>query len=166
MLSQTGKISVTVMTIPVTNRRHLLKSIGIALVCQVLPATAQAVVQPPRGSTLRKDILDGVRSVFEVETNGEVEFVVRRLNVLSGWAFGDVTLQRPGGRPIDWKRTKFAEAHADGAFDPAGSFFLARRTNQGWRVITFAVGPTDIAWDTWDKEYGAPRAVFDRGTLN
>ncbi len=143
-----------------TRRRFLQLAASFGLMSH--PAFAQGISEPPRGSALRKDVLDGARPVFEAETNGEVEFVVRRLNVLGSWAFGDVTLQRPGGRPIDWKRTKYAEAQADGAFDPAGSFFLARRTNQGWRVVTFAVGPTDVAWDTWDKEFGVPRALFNR----
>lgn len=143
-------------------RREVLFLLGGALAA-ASPAGAQGVMQPPRGSQVRKDVLDAARPIFESETGGPIEFVVRHLNVAGDWAFGDVGLQRPGGRPIDWRRTKFGEAEADGAFDPAGSFFLARRTNQGWRVLDYAVGPTDIAWDGWDKTYGAPRALFNRG---
>ncbi len=144
------------------NRRHfLILSGGVPLL--IVTARGQGISPAPRGSVLRKAILDSARPIFQAETNGDIEFVVRRLNLSGDWAFGDVTLQRPGGRAIDWRRTKYAEANATGAFDPAGSFFLARRTGQTWRILAAAVGPTDIAWDGWDKQYGAPRALFDRG---
>jgi len=52
---------------------------------------------------------DAARPAFAAETGGPVEFRVRRLAVLGDWAFGDVSLQRPGGQPIDWMVTKFAQ---------------------------------------------------------
>lgn len=86
-------------------------------------ATAQSAIQPARGSTLRAELLDAARSTFEMETNGPIEFVVRRLNVLGGWAFGDVRLRRPENGQIDWRKTKYAADFAGGMFDPGGSFF-------------------------------------------
>ena len=123
---------------------------------------AQQIVHPERGSALRVDLLDAARPVFARETNGQVEFVVRQLNVMNNWAFGDVRLQRPGGTPIDWTRTKYAEDLKAGMFDPSGSFFLARRTAAGWTVLQYATGPTDIAWDSWRLDYHLPNALFER----
>ena len=29
-----------------------------------------------------------------------------------------------------------------------------------WQVVTYALGPTDVAWEGWDKEYHAPPGIF------
>jgi hypothetical protein len=125
-------------------------------------APAQQVIQAERGSALRAELLDAARPVFARDTDGPVEFVVRQLNVMGGWAFGEVRLQRPGGATIDWTRTKYAEEFKAGMFDPGGSFFLARRTSAGWTVLEFATGPTDIAWDSWRLDYHLPNTLFAR----
>ena len=75
---------------------RLVATLIVFLAATISPAQAQ-IFQPKPGTPLRSEILDAVRPVFETETNGPIEFVVRRLNVLGDWAFGDVTLQRPGG---------------------------------------------------------------------
>ena len=85
----------------------------VLLIVGVAYAGAQSVT-PPQGSGFCKELLDTVRPVFEKETEGPVEFVVHRLNVMNGWSFGDVFLQRPGGRRIDWSRTKYAEDEKNG----------------------------------------------------
>ena len=125
-------------------------------------AAAQSVTQPPQGSRLRKELLDAARPVFERETEGPVEFVVHRLNVMDGWAFGDVSLQRPGGGRINWSKTKFAEAEKYGAFDPGGSFFLLKHSGSNWTVVEFATGPTDVAWDSWRQDRQLPGQLFER----
>ena len=103
--------------------RKLVLSL-VLLIFGFASAVAQSVTQPPQGTRLRKELLDAARPVFEKETEGPVEFVVHRLNVMDGWAFGDVFLQRPGGRKIDWSKTKYAEEERNGAFDSGGCFFL------------------------------------------
>ncbi|MFA5899672.1 MAG: hypothetical protein WC829_11220 [Hyphomicrobium sp.] len=133
----------------------------IVFAATILPALAQSF-QPQPGTPLRREILDAVRPVFEAETNGPVEFVVRRLNVLGDWAFGDVTLQRPGGHSIDWNATKYAADFAEGSFDPGGSFFLMSRSAKRWNVIEFSTGPTDVIWDGWRTDYKLPSTLFQR----
>ena len=126
------------------------------------PVAAQSAFQPPKGSQIRAQVLDAVRPVFETETNGPIEMVVRRLNVLGEWAFGDVRLQRPGGGQIDWRKTKYADDFAAGMFDPGGSFFLLRRTGSVWRVMEYATGPTDVIWDGWRTDHKLPQKLFER----
>jgi hypothetical protein len=125
-------------------------------------AGSHRIVQPERGSGLRAELLNAARTVFETETGGSIEFQVKRLSVMGDWAFGEVRLQRPGGRAIDWKRTKYAEDFEAGMFDPDGSFFLLRRTSAGWTVLEFATGPTDIAWDSWRLDHRLPLALFQQ----
>jgi hypothetical protein len=141
--------------------RKLILSL-VLLILGVAGATAQSVTQPPQGSRLRKELLDAARPVFERETDGPVEFVVHRLNVMGEWAFGDVFLQRPGGGRIVWSKTKFAEAEKYGAFDPGGSFFLLKQSGSNWTVVEFATGPTDVAWDSWRQDRHLPGQLFER----
>jgi|ERR1043165_636132 hypothetical protein len=125
-------------------------------------AKAEAVFQPERDSPIRAQLLDAVRPLFEKETNGPIMMVVRRLNLWSDWAFGDVHLQRPRGRQVDWRKTKYADDFAGGMFDPAGSFFLLRRTRSKWKVIEFSTGPTDVVWDGWRIDHHLPNQLFER----
>jgi Domain of unknown function (DUF4431) len=126
------------------------------------PSALQRIVQPKRGSALRAALLDTARPIFEGETDGPIEFVVKHLNVMGDWAFGEVRLQRPGGVPIDWRRTQYGEDYQAGMFDPGGSFFLLHQTSAGWEVAEYAAGPTDVAWDGWRQDYGLPMALFQR----
>lgn len=113
-------------------------------------------------AALRKEVLDAARIIFQSDTGGAIEFVLRRLNVSGDWAFGDVTLQRPGGVAINWARTKYAADLAQGAFDPAASFFLLHRNNGGWTVVEHATGPTDAPWFEWQKAHKLPASLFER----
>lgn len=142
--------------------RALFLSLCIMLLAIASEAPAQQIIQPERGSALRAELLDAARPVFARDIGGQVEFVVQQLNVMGNWAFGEVRLQRPGGTPIDWKKTKYAEDFEAGMFDPGGSFFLARKAAAGWTVLEFASGPTDIAWDSWRQEFHLPNTLFAR----
>ena len=144
-----------------TSMRKLVLSL-VLLILGFASAVAQSVTQPPQGSPFRKELLDAARPVFEKESEGPVEFVVHRLNVMDRWAFGDVLLQRPGGRKIDWSKTKYAEDEKNGAFDSGGSFFLLKRSGANWTVAEFATGPTDVAWDSWRQDYHLPSRLFER----
>ncbi len=142
------------MTSPLHSRRSIL-----AFSLWVLAAGAAAAQQ---AGDARKLVLDAARPAFQSDTGGAVEFVVRRLNVSGDWAFGDVKLQRPGGRAIDWSKTKYAADLAQGAFDPAGSFFLVHRVGGGWSLVEHATGPTDAPWFDWQTTHKLPASLFQR----
>ena len=33
---------------------------------------------------------------------------------------------------------------------------LLAREGSGWRLVTYSVGFSDVVWETWDEEFGAP----------
>ncbi len=145
--------------------RHIYGLAGFIAAFFFLAVTvvfAQDVTHPAPGAPLRAEILDSARPIFVGETNGPIEFVVRQLNVWNDWAFGDVRLQRPGGQPIDWRKTQFADDVRNGMFDPAGSFFLLKRIDSTWALVEHATGPTDVAWDGWRADHGLPLVLFER----
>ena len=130
------------------------------IVFGVVEAETQRMTKPEPGSALRAEVLDAVRPVFEGETGGLVEFVVRRLNVIGDWVYGEVQWKRPGGRAIDWRKTPYAEDFAAGMFDPAASNFLLRRSGATWAVTEYSLGPTDVVWVSWRLDHQLPLALF------
>ncbi len=133
-------------------------ALSVGTVAQPSPASVAAI---ERGHSLRSVLLDAARPTFVAETDGDVEFVVRRLTVWGPWAFGQVKPQRPGGSPIDWARTAYADIHAQGDLDGDGeSYFLLIRHSGEWVVHEFAIGPTDVVWAGWAEEYYLPSQMF------
>ena len=137
-----------------------LALVVIVLLAGLSPTAAQSVAPITRSDPLRKEVLDTVRPLFRGESGGDVEFVVHGLNVWGEWVFGDVKLQHPGGRAIDWRQSPYAEDARAGMFDPGSSFFLLLRVGDRWAIVDWATGPTDVAWDWWRQQYGLPRDLF------
>ena len=123
--------------------RKLVLSL-VLLIFGFASAVAQSVTQPPQGTRLRKELLDAARPVFEKETEGPVEFVVHRLNVMDGWAFGDFFLQRPGGRQVSTgARPSILEDEKNDSSRFWARFFLLKRPAQIWnRCLEFVTGST------------------------
>jgi hypothetical protein len=111
---------------------------------------AQSGTGTPQGAA-RRALLDAARGPAETGRGQPVQFVVHALNRDGPWAFLFARMQRPDGRPL-----------GRGADDLASNDYAAllRQDGGGWRVVDFAVGPTDVAWEGWDRRYGAPASVF------
>jgi hypothetical protein len=125
----------------------------------IVPAAAQAIVSPPKGSPLRAEVLNALRPVVEKETGGRVVFAVHALNVMGEWAYADVEPLQPNGSKVDWRKTKFRR---DFEADMFSGLVLALLRKQGgsWQVVEIAVGPTDVAWIEWQKQHKLPEALF------
>jgi hypothetical protein len=129
----------------------LLGAFGFAL-----PAAAQCYT--PQGAE-RKEILDVLRRPAEANLRPPVEFVIAKFRVCwqgrPSWAFVDARPQRPGGAPIDWKAAGYEDCSPT-------IFGLLRKPSAGaaWRVVAHAICPTDVTWDGWPDEFGAPRELF------
>ncbi|HEY7785790.1 MAG TPA: hypothetical protein VIB00_13745 [Pyrinomonadaceae bacterium] len=123
------------------------------------PATAKPYT-PERGSAERKAIIDALRVPVEKQLKQSVIFKVDQLRVQKGWAFFGGMPQTPDGREIDYTGTVYQEAIDEGAFD-GGVFALLRNVKGKWKVVQYVIGATDVPYVDWDKEYGAPRAIFN-----
>lgn len=120
---------------------------------------------PAMGSSERKAILDVARQPAQARLHQDVQFQVRQFNVVAGWAFVHAVMQRPDGRPIDYSRTPDAEAARHGGKSNRFAALL-RQQGEGWKVVAYAVGPTDVAWERWSKEYSAPSELFGMPTAS
>lgn len=114
------------------------------LLATCLAVSAQSVHEPARGTGERSGILNAVRPMLEARVGPPVEFVVNWMRSGSGWAFVQLSPQRPGGGAIDLYRTTYANQaeYMDGII----TFALLRYQYDRWNLIDFAVGPTDVFW--------------------
>jgi hypothetical protein len=123
-------------------------------------ASGQSGVRTPKaGSAERKAIMDALRVPVERDVHQSVIFVVTKLNVERGFAFVITQPQRPNGKRIDYRHTKYADAQESGAFDDQAIALLKKRGSR-WRVLVYNIGATDVVWEDWGKRYGAPSAIF------
>ena len=143
--------------------KALYLSVLLALPVSPAPSFAQtAAVVRDIGKTdaLRKRLLDALRTPIEKDLGQEVQFVVRTLRVQGDWAFVVAQPQTRTGAAIDYAKTRYAEAIAEGLFDGGTVFALLKGERGQWKTTAFVVGPTDVAYAAWPDEYGAPAALF------
>ena len=141
--------------------RRWLAAVLVLLLLAPLVALAQqsSTYTPKPGSRERKAILDALRPPVQKALKQKVIFEVQRLKVQNGWAFVMGVPRQPNGKPVDYRKTAYQAAIKEGMFDGSVLALLRKRSNQ-WRVVTYALGPTDYPADGWDKEFKAPRAIF------
>lgn len=137
----------------------LLCMLAVLIALAVSGVAQKKTTTPKSGSAERRAIMDALRVPVEKDLKQKVIFKVNALRVLNGWAFLDGVPLQKNGKPIDYRKTKYRDALEADAFDD-GVYALLKKSAKGWRVKAFVIGPTDVAWEGWDKQFGAPRAVF------
>lgn len=140
----------------------LLKKIVLS-VCLSLFASgvlqAQRAYTPKPGSDERAAIMDALRVPAKRDLGRTVIFKVDVLRVVDDWAFARVTPQMPDGSEVDYSKTKFREQMEEGAFDPQGEALL-RRTVDGWDVVEWRFGGTDVVSVEWVEKYDLPASLI------
>jgi hypothetical protein len=144
----------------------VIASLAVPVAATAGPVSPPVAVQAgarevPVGDPLRRRLLDTLRPQVQRDLGDQpVQFMVDRLRLQGDWAFYSGRIQRPDGAAIDFSRTRYAGALREGVFDGPGMFALLRRVDGGWRVVTFVIGPTDVAYLDWPAAYGAPDSLF------
>jgi hypothetical protein len=126
-------------------------------------APSRKLHHPALGSAERKTILDGLRPVIEKDLGQKVIFEVDELSVADGFVFAAVVPRTQSGGKIDYLKTRHADEMREGVLDggrDAVVYALLRYRNAGWHVLDFVIGPTDVAYAGWWKQYAAPKAIF------
>lgn len=112
------------------------------------------------GDPVRAVLLETLRTAIAKDLEQPVRFVVREMRRQQGWAFVSVRPQTPAGAPIDFARTRYAEQQAEGMLDGDTVTALLRENKGRWSVVTFVIGPTDVAWADWPERFGAPAGLI------
>lgn len=138
--------------------KELSFSLFVVLV-SVFAVFSQGAYTPEKGSKERTAILNALRVPVEKELKQKIQFAVDHFKVQGNWAFLSGDPQNlSGGRP-DYSRTEYQEAINADAFD--NNFFaLLKKTGGKWKVVTYAIGCTDVCYVTWWRDYKAPKAIF------
>ena len=122
-------------------------------------AFAQAAYTPAKNSTERAAILGALRVPVERELKQKIQFSIENFKVSGNWAFVSGDPQNMNGGKPNYKGTPYQEAIDADMFD--NNFFaLLKKTSGKWKVVTHAIGCTDVCYATWWKDYKAPKAIF------
>lgn len=133
--------------------------LALAIIASCVPAISQAVHTPEKGSAERKDILDALRIPVEKQLKQKIVFAAEHFNVAGNWAFVGGDPQVPGGGKPDYRGTGFQKAIDADMFD--NNFFaILKKTAGKWKVVTYAIGCTDVCYADWWRRYKAPKAIF------
>lgn len=120
-------------------------------------AMAQGPYEPPKGSPERKAILDVLRVPVERSLKQKIVFVAENFQVQGNWAFVGGRPTTPSGDPPNLKGTAWDEQ--EDMFD--NNFFgLLKRNGAKWKVVTYALGCTDVCYVDWWSRYKAPKSIF------
>lgn len=128
------------------------------LTVAVMMAMAVPAAEQPRGQE-REALLKAARAPAEADLGKHVRFLVKRLERRGDWAFLLADMQDPHGRRIDLAGSKLADAAREGMASDAYAALL-RLSGHRWAVVDHATGPTDVAWEGWAREHGAPAELF------
>ena len=122
-------------------------------------AFAQRAHTPPPGSAEREAIMDALRVAAKKDLGRTVIFKVDQLRVVGDWAFARVSPTLPNGDEIDYTKTKYRKQVELGAFDPQAETLL-RKTVEGWDVVEWRFGATDVESVLWVQKYDLPKSLI------
>ena len=120
---------------------------------------SQTAYTPAKDSAERKAILSALRVPVEKELKQKIQFSIQNLKVQGNWAFVNGAPQNSAGGAPNYKNTKYQDRISDGAFDNNFQALL-KKTGGKWKVVTSAIGCTDVCWLGWDEKYNAPKTIF------
>jgi hypothetical protein len=114
---------------------------------------------PSAGSVEYLAIVEHARAQAAQELKLKVELKPDVLKVSEPWAFITAQLVDASGAPFKYEGTPLEAAAAAGGVSRLYAGLL-KRDGEKWRVVTQAIGPTDVVWETWPQEFAAPRELF------
>ena len=141
----------------------LNRKLALVLCCSLVisaNAFAQGAYTPKPGSAEREAIMDALRVRAKKDLGHTVIFKVDQLRVVGDWAFARVSPTLPNGEQIDYTKTKYRELVELGAFDPQAETLL-RRTVEGWDVVEWRFGATDVESILWVQKYDLPKSLIN-----
>jgi hypothetical protein len=92
---------------------------------------------------------------------------VGQVNRIGPWVFVQGTMRARDGGPANYAGTVYQARSEDGALSDVFAALLKMDENavsdtdvRSWRLLEYAIGPTDVAWLTWPDEHEAPRSLI------
>lgn len=141
--------------------KKMLTIICLCVLSNAFAQTAKQDLTKDLQSAERKAILQAIKVAVKPDLKLVPKLVVRKLTVKGGFAFFQGSVKNETGGEIDFRKTAYKEYVESGIFDGDGTTVLLKKTAGGWKALTFTIGPTDVPWGCWWKEFKAPKEIFD-----
>ncbi|RYZ28511.1 MAG: hypothetical protein EOO10_09315 [Chitinophagaceae bacterium] len=109
----------------------------------------------------RKAIVEVLKQKLQPDLKLLPKLVVKELWVKNGFAYFIGQVKGEHGKAIDFTKTVYKDEVKAGIFDGDGTNALLKKTGGKWKVLAYAIGPTDVPWGCWWKEFKAPKEIFD-----
>lgn len=123
---------------------------------------AQDVVDLSKASSKeRTAILNALRPKVKKDLKQDVKFVVTHLKMKNNYVFYKGNVKAADGKDIDFSKTIYKEAVEENAFDGDTITGLLKKVKGKWQYLIHVIGPTDLPWGCWWKEFKAPKQIFD-----
>jgi hypothetical protein len=106
------------------------------------------VTELRKGDTLRAELFNRLRPTVSKAAKETVKFS-GRLQVYKNWAFFTGETYSPDGKLIVYPPMGNSDTAA-----------LLLHTHNGWTVVDYSVGHSDVVWELWPSQYGAPTPLF------
>lgn len=134
----------------------LLLQIGLGFAQNTKADLAKKLASPDR-----KAIVEVLKQKLKPDLKLKPKLVVKELWVKNGFAYFIGRVKDENGKAIDFSKTVYKEEVKAGIFDGDGTNALLKKTGGKWKVLAYAIGPTDVPWGCWWKEFNAPKDIFD-----
>ena len=109
----------------------------------------------------RKEILEGLKKKVQPDLKLLPKLVVKHLYVKDGFAYFVGHVKDSNGKDIDFRKTAYKNEVEAGVFDGDNTNALLKKSGNKWKVLTFVIGPSDVPWGCWWKEFNAPKEIFN-----
>ena len=139
--------------------------IAMLLLAPAFSSCQKKTYTPARGSVERKVHMDLLRKEFTPKFNGQQLIFEVSGDIYKSegnWAVIYVNVFQHGGKPVNFKNSKYKQNYEEGMMDSNGIFGLFRKSNNQWKLVAHADFPTDVPIGCWWKEYKAPKTIFGK----
>lgn len=91
-----------------------------------------------------------------------VRVEVQRLDRVGTWVFLLGRMRSPSGDRPNFSGTAYERQAAAGQLSDRYVALVkgAEHSATDWQLRAHAIGPTDVAWETWPKDHEAPSSLF------
>lgn len=101
------------------------------------------------------DPIEVLRAAVARELGQPVALEVDKRREDERWVFVTAAARTADGKPIDYMRTRFADAVKEGVFDD-WLCALLERDGARWKVVALEIGATDVPYVDWPERFGVP----------
>ena len=136
---------------------NLITAAASVLLLALTCASQNRVNSPLKGSAERVAILSALRVPVERDLRQKIVLVADHFKVEGKWGFVSGEPTTPSGGKPDLNGTQWAGA--EDLFDD-NFFGLLKKSGGRWRVVSHALGCTDVCYVDWWRRFRAPKAIF------